>query len=157
MDTLYIESFITTPNYYFSCLLSIPYGMLLAVLIVSIMTPLKKGNISTFGRNIMALSIIIITSTLALPSVSFQSLPSSIAKILVSGSSHEIEIKVNIIIFSLTACATLLLFILHELTVSTVIALQEKETDNESNTGTIVTLNREWGNKIPLLISRKAA
>lgn len=115
MDTLYIESLITIPNYYFSCLLSIPYGMIMAVAIVAMMIPLKKGNLGHFGVNILAFSTLVIAASFLFPSLSVNSVPSYLASMLVAGTTHEVQIKANIIIFSVSACCTLLLFLLHTL------------------------------------------
>jgi hypothetical protein len=144
MDTLYIESFITIPNYYFSCLLSVPYGMVLAVTIVALMIPLKKGNVGYFGRNLFAFGAVILAAIFLFPSVSFQSIPSDLASMLVSGTPHEIEIRANIFIFSVSAGITLLLFLLHTLTVNTVITLNEQKIEAEGIVGTIVYLNNEF-------------
>lgn len=71
MDTLYIESLITIPNYYFSCVLSIPYGMLLAVTIVALMIPLKKGSIGRFGVNLLVFGALIMVTNLLFPAINF--------------------------------------------------------------------------------------
>lgn len=144
MDTLYIESFITIPNYYFSCILSIPYGMVLAVTIVYLMSPLKKGNVGHFGVNLLAFGALLITTSFLLPSLSFQSIPSTLASMLVSGTPQEIEIKANMFIFSLSAGSTLLLFLLHTLTVSTVIKLKEQKMEAEGSIGNIAYINSEF-------------
>jgi hypothetical protein len=146
MDTLYIESFITIPNYYFSCLLSVPYGMVLAVTIVALIIPLKKGNVAHFVRNLIAFAALILTSTFMFPSLSFESIPSNLASMLVSGNSHEIEIKANLFILSVSASATILIFLLHTLTVNTLITLKKQEMDAEEGVGSVVYFNSEWQN-----------
>jgi hypothetical protein len=135
MDTFYIESLLTIPNYYFSCLISVPYGMLLALLMVA---PLKKGNIYKLLIGLSILILCPISAFITFPFISIQSIPAHLASVLVAGDIHPIQISANTLIMSISAGLTLLLFVVYELTVTSVKFIQQ---ENAGETTTVVYIN----------------